>query len=325
MNAPVRLGAYGLGVLLAFGVAYAVAGRVVPDDVVDRWEQRSRSTHHAASMTASRSTTVPGVSLSDGAHHLSPVRAPTTVGTTGQLAFRVLTDDGTPLTSFRTTHEKDLHLIVVRSDGGYFRHVHPRLDPATGTWTVPWTWDAAGTYRVYADFTPGDGSDGLTLTRTVDVAGPFRPVADRPVTTHDHVDGDDLSLSGDLVAGRDSELVVTVTRDGAPVTTLQPYLGAFGHLVALRDGDLAYLHVHPREAAPADAAMSGPTIAFTAEVPTPGRYLLYLDVRIDDRVRTAEFVVDAAARDALAPAAAPAGTDTHTHSHPDEGPNGGTP
>ncbi|NKX51639.1 hypothetical protein HER39_13910, partial [Arthrobacter deserti] len=46
-------------------------------------------------------------------------------------------------------------------------------------------------------------------------------------------------------------LTVIVTRGGQPVKTLEPYLGAYGHLVALRAGDLAYLHVHPEGAAPA--------------------------------------------------------------------------
>ena len=45
-------------------------------------------------------------------------------------------------------------------------------------------------------------------------------------------------------AGRETELSFTVTRGGKPIRT-QPYLGAGGHLVALREGDLAYLHVHP--------------------------------------------------------------------------------
>ncbi|WP_433370648.1 hypothetical protein [Streptosporangium sp. CA-115845] len=50
-----------------------------------------------------------------------------------------------------------------------------------------------------------------------------------------------LALGGDLVAGSSSELTISIARDGEPVTTLEPYLGAFGHLVALREGDLAYL------------------------------------------------------------------------------------
>lgn len=40
-------------------------------------------------------------------------------------------------------------------------------------------------------------------------------------------------------------LTLSVAKGTHPVTDLQPYLGAYGHLVALRQGDLAYLHVHP--------------------------------------------------------------------------------
>ena len=50
------------------------------------------------------------------------------------------------------------------------------------------------------------------------------------------VDGYTVTLDGDLTPGEDSDLTLTVARDGRPVTDLEPYLGAFGHLVALRDG-----------------------------------------------------------------------------------------
>ena len=48
--------------------------------------------------------------------------------------------DGKPFTDFAVSHEKELHLIVVRSDGQRFEHVHPTMDPQTGAWSVPWTW-----------------------------------------------------------------------------------------------------------------------------------------------------------------------------------------
>ncbi len=74
-----------------------------------------------------------------------------------------------------------------------------------------------------------------------------------------------------------------MTRDGSPVTNLQPYLGAYGHLVALRDGDLAYLHVHPMgepgDGAPRRARRSRST-------PRPrraGSYRLYFDFQVDGR------------------------------------------
>jgi Cu+-exporting ATPase len=44
--------------------------------------------------------------------------------------------------------------------------------------------------------------------------------------------------------GQEAELGFIVSKDGRPVHT-EPYLGAGGHLVALREGDLAFLHVHP--------------------------------------------------------------------------------
>ena len=46
------------------------------------------------------------------------------------------------------------------------------------------------------------------------------------------------------------------------MTDLQPYLAAYGHLVALRQGDLAYLHVHP-DGEPGDGrTKAGPDIVF---------------------------------------------------------------
>ena len=78
-------------------------------------------------------------------------------------------------------------------------------------------------------------------------------------------------------------------RDGRPVTDLQPYLEAYGHLVALRDGDLAYLHVHPLGSPGDGTTAPGPAITFAAAVPSEGAYRLFLDFRHGDEVRTAEF------------------------------------
>ena len=44
---------------------------------------------------------------------------------------------------------------------------------------------------------------------------------------------------------QEADLRFTITRDGQSPSRTEPYLGAGGHLVALRDGDLAFLHVHP--------------------------------------------------------------------------------
>lgn len=320
MNTAGRLGLYGAGLAAAFAVAFGVATLVAPHGAApqtahqqeQQQEEKGMNGHgtHAHSTTApdpgghsghgdGATEAISGVSLSAGGFTLTPVSAPAAAGEAGELSFRILDGAGSPVTAYTPQHEKELHLIVVRGDGAQFRHVHPVLDRATGTWSLPWTWDAAGSYRVFADFA-ASGADPVALTRTVDVAGSFTPAA--PATTaQTTVDGFDARISGDLVPGSRSELTVTISRGGAPVTTLQPYLGAFGHLVALREGDLAYLHVHPegeslRQAqGPGGEELSGPEVRFAAHVPTAGRYLLYFDFQVDGSVHTAAFVLDAKA------------------------------
>ncbi|MFT4085992.1 MAG: heavy-metal-associated domain-containing protein [Gordonia sp. (in: high G+C Gram-positive bacteria)] len=293
MKAPAKLALFGVALLVAFGAAFGIARVVIPDSTVAAWSDRSKSMDHGDhEMPEGDAADVHGVSLSADGYALGPVGAPTAVGEAGTLRFRIDDPQGAPLTKYATSHEKDLHLIVVRDDGTQFRHVHPQLDAATGVWSIPWTWAAAGTYRVYADFTPaGDGTPSLTLTRTVDVAGQFDPRRPEPSRTST-VDGYTVTLAGDLPVGSSGQITATVARDGAPVTALQPYLGAFGHLVALRQGDLAYLHVHPSGDERAAGSTGGPGIEFGVSVPTAGRYLLYLDFQIDGVVRTATFVVD---------------------------------
>lgn len=300
MNTAVRLGLYGVGLAVVFAGAFAAAGAVVPQSTVDRWTQEAEGHQMGAESSddhgghaAETATAVRGLSSAQDGYLLTPVAVPHEVDETGPLSFQILDEHGDAVTSFATEHDKELHLIVVRTDGTRFRHVHPTM-AADGTWSLPWQWTVAGTYRVYADFVPADEADGhpVTLTRTVDVAGAFSPVAPA-LTDTASVDGFTVELTGDLTVGASSQLTLSVSRAGEPVTTLQPYLGAFGHLVALREGDLAFLHVHPEGDEPAAGDTSGPEISFMAEAPTPGHYLLYLDFQVDGQVHSAPFVVDA--------------------------------
>ena len=325
MRTPARLGLYAAGLAVVFAAAFVAADAAVPQRTVDHWTKEAKGhtmgdsgdesgTGHGGhgSESAAAAPAVPGLASASGGYLLSPVKAPGDVDADGTLSFRIVDADGEAVTDFVTSHEKKLHLIVVRSDGSQFRHVHPTL-AADGTWSLPWRWSEAGTYRVYADFVPaGKEASPLTLTRTVDVAGHLRPTSPTPTRTAT-VDGFTVELTGAVTAGSTSDLTFTVTRDGKPVETLQPHLGAFGHLVALRQGDLGYLHVHPEGYEPAAGELSGPSIGFKAEAPTPGRYLLYLDFRVGGTVRTAEFVVDTEGSAAGDHEAAPESDAGHGH------------
>jgi hypothetical protein len=209
-------------------------------------------------------------------------------GSPAEFAFTVTGSDGRPVTEFDVGHERLLHLVVVRRDAAGFQHLHPGLGP-DGVWRVPLTLPAAGVYRAFADFLP-TGGPAMVLGTDLFAPGDFAPIGFPPSRVA-QVDGYQVRLDGDLVAGGPSQVFATVSRDGAAVTDLEPYLGAFGHLVVLRQSDLAYLHVHPDAATPAPADRSGPGVAFTADVPTAGGYRLFFDFQHGGVVRTAEFTV----------------------------------
>ncbi|MGV9313207.1 hypothetical protein ACWDR0_13580 [Streptomyces sp. NPDC003691] len=205
------------------------------------------------------------------------------------VSFRITGPDGRPVTDFTPEHEKTLHLIAVRRDTAGFQHVHPVMDHH-GTWTVELTLEP-GAWRFFADIHP-TGHDGtITLGIDASVAGQYDPrplpEATRTARTGEYT----VALGGELLPGAASDLTLTVSRNGSPVTDLQPYLGAYGHLVALRVGDLGYLHVHP-EGEPGDGVTEpGPGITFMAAAPSAGTYRLYLDFQHEGTVRTAEFTV----------------------------------
>ena len=288
MNVPQRLAASAaaLAVLVAAGWAAGAAvgpvreGAAAAPATGAEHAEPTAPAHtegaHAAGGTGT-SATVPGLATTDRGYTIVPA-SPVHAG--GPFTFTITGSDGAPVTAFDVEHEKRMHLVVVRRDTTGYRHVHPEMAP-DGTWSVPLDLPAGGSYRALADFTP-TGGPPLTLGVDVAVPGGFAPVT-HAVGRTAQVDGYTVTLDGDLVAGTDSPLTATVTREGVPVTDLDPYLGATGHLVALREGDLAYLHVHPEG--------SGP--GFGAEVPSTGRYRLFLDFSHGGVVRTAEFTLEA--------------------------------
>ncbi|MGW6446206.1 hypothetical protein [Lentzea sp. NPDC055074] len=227
---------------------------------------------HGDTHSGNEAKVPPGLSTSDNGYTLRLID-------NSRLAFRIEDRDGTPVTGFDVEHEKRLHLVLVRRDGKNFQHVHPEMAP-DGTWSIPATLPEAGSYKIFADFKPHNGPKTV-LSTDVQEPGDYRPATHQDSRTFT-VDGYEVTLQGDLTTTKASTLTAEVTKNGTKVTTLQNYLGAKGHLVALRASDLAYLHVHPEQ---------GDQVKFAVEVPTPGRYRLFLDFRHEDEVRTAEFTL----------------------------------
>ena len=288
MNAGTRIGAFvGLLVLLFAGAAFAGA-RLDPsvEELGEDMEMAmdSGSAEHGGGAHAGGDPAeLPGLAVASGGYRLDVplTRIPPVRG--ARLDFSIVDDQGEVVRDFDIEHERRMHLIVVRRDFQGFQHLHPEQRP-DGTWTVRMDGSLPGTHRMFADFSTA--GEPLTLASDLFVPGEFRPEALAPAaSTADAGDGYEVSLSAPVArAGETVETEFVVSRNGRPVGSVEPYLGADGHLVALREGDQAFLHTHP-EGEPGGA---GP-IRFGVSYPSVGRYRLYLQFRHGGKVRTAEF------------------------------------
>ncbi|HUR05922.1 MAG TPA: hypothetical protein VM347_25475 [Nonomuraea sp.] len=296
MNTPLKLGSYVLGLAVVFGGALGV-GKMVgpvgtpPADHAAMATATESAGHGEHATQQATSDTPGGLQVSENGYTLTPLTTTITPGAPTDFRFTVTGPDGKAVTDYQVQHDKKLHFIVVSRDLGSFQHLHPV--EADGAWSVKLTLPAAGSYRAFADFAPTGGS-ALTLGADLFAAGEYAPKALPQASRTAGVDGYTVTLDGDLTPGRASKLTLKVSKDGKPVTDLQPYLGAFGHLVALRARDLAYLHVHP-DGEPGDGkTKAGPEIVFYAEVPSTGDYRLFLDFQHEGKVRTADFTAHTA-------------------------------
>jgi hypothetical protein len=323
--AALRLGAFAGALALAFGAAFGIGSAIDPIAAAD--DGTSGAPAHGEEMGGMEQTSghgghdsggqLPGLAVSDAGYTFAPTKTFFTSAKKDELRFTIQGPDGRPVTKYTKTHEKDLHLIVVRRDLSGFHHVHPTM-AADGTWSIPFTFTAGGTWRLYADFQPAGHDSTITLGTDVNVTGLYVPVPVAEPASVYSFDGYDVTLAGTPVAGKESELTFKISREGKPVTDLQPYLGAFGHLVSLRGGDLAYLHNHPAEHAE-PGAKGGPSITFATTFPTAGTYSLFLDFQHAGAVHTAEFTVRVGAdATAIVPPATVPSHEEEAHTHESE-------
>lgn len=207
-------------------------------------------------------------------------------------AFQIRGSDGKAFTAFAPDQTKLMHFYLIRSDLTGFQHVHPTTT-ADGTWTAPLGALEPGNYRAYASFiahgtagkqTPLVLSDTMTVPGTAATA----PLPAPAGTTR--VDGYTLTVGGgDLMATMTHTLTVAVSKGGAPVTDLQPYLDTYAHLTAFHDGDLAFAHLHPQGQANGDHG--GPTLTFEAMLPKAGKWRLFLQFQTAGTVHTAAITL----------------------------------
>lgn len=242
-------------------------------------------------------------------------------GKSTDITFKI-TRGGETITDFVESHTKMMHVVIVREDLTGYQHLHPVM-AADGNWTLPVKFATGGNYHIVSDFKITEGARDVNYVLGTDVIVDGEQTA--PVTLpapadRIEVDGFVISLSGALSASEHGMLMATVTKDGVPVT-FEEYLGTTGHLVAIREGDLAYAHMHPsghdHGSAETETISDGATatsemetemgsqestestmdhsmpgmIHFDTEFPTgAGTYKFFFQFQVEGKVHTAEFV-----------------------------------
>jgi hypothetical protein len=282
VSAAARLGAFAL-VLAAVFAAAAAAGRALGpfERSVGEHEEMPAEEPHGEEPAGHAEAGASGLAIAEDGLRLALRATELEAGAPQTLAFSILREEE-PLRLYDVTHERELHLIVVRRDLGTFLHLHPERR-ADGTWTTELELPSGGAYRAFADFSTGGSRH--TLGVDLQAAGEQPPASGPAATRAVLVDGYRVVLEpAARRAGEETVLRFGVTRDGSEVA-VDEYLGARGHLVVLRAGDLAYLHTHAEE----------DELRFETTFPSAGRYRAFLQVSVGGEVRTAVFDLEVGA------------------------------
>jgi hypothetical protein len=205
------------------------------------------------------------------------------------ISIKIQDKDGKPIDKFDTVHEKLMHFIIVSKDLSFFNHIHPDYK-GNGEFTVTTQFPTAGEFKVIADITPtGMGAMSKSQWITVQGVSPAQKSIEPEPSLTKVVDGKEVTLSFDhLMAGMELSLNFNIkdAKSKQPVTDLQPYLGAVGHVVILTQDAENYLHVHPT-----DEKASGPDAKFMATFPHSGVYKIWGQFQQNGKVFTVPFVV----------------------------------
>ncbi len=181
--------------------------------------------------------------------------------------FHLRDSDGETVTDFASAHGAQLHAVLIRPDLSGFQHVHPAIE-RDGSWTV--AIDEPGPWHLIFESTL------ITVATDLDDGTVVEPVA---LPSPD----DTVEIDG-LVVSRNGFRFAVTNADGSAATNLEPYLEQVAHLVAIRQGDLAFAHLHPLDTPPA-------TFDFGAGISEAASYRLFLQFGHAGAVVTVAFTV----------------------------------
>ena len=198
-----------------------------------------------------------------------------------------LTDPRTaqPVRRFEIVHERPYHVFIVSQDLSFFLHTHPERQ-ANEDFHLDVTLPKPAMYRVLSDFYPSGGTPQL-ITNTVIVGDPPLVPAHigADLTSKDsenaHVE---LRMTPErAVARQRTSLYFRLT----PSDGLEPYLGAWGHMLAASADLIDLVHGHPLSTI--DKGDVGKDLEFGMTFPRGGTYRVWVQFQRSGVVNTVAF------------------------------------
>lgn len=206
----------------------------------------------------------------------------------GKTALRLMVHEasGTMIKDFEVTHEKLAHLIIVRRGLDEFAHVHPEVG-SDGNITVEHTFPVGGEYLLFLDYKPAKGLPA-TAKATIQVNGDAPAAPQLQANVPGTVKSGGLQAEVSVKKESDGAVATFDIKDeqGKPVTDLQPYLGAMGHLVVISADGQRYAHSHPLTDKPGTSQ-----VKFEVHFPGPGLYKMWGQFQKNDNVVTIPAMV----------------------------------
>jgi DMSO/TMAO reductase YedYZ heme-binding membrane subunit len=221
------------------------------------------------------------------------------------LSFKIFdASSGLPVDRFQMLYEKNLHLIIVDSELGYYDHIHP--EQKGSEFTIQTNFPKEGRYHLYIDFQPlGDVEQQFAFTLNVGNPENIIPSNHSPDQNLTKTFGNykvTFSMDGQLEAqklSRGSQKVIFTVNDssGNSVTDLKPYLAAFGHMVMIKKDTYDYIHVHPSAATPPGPDENGgPNVEFYPiglfGPIEPGTYRIFTQFNPKGKLLLTDFTVE---------------------------------
>jgi len=212
----------------------------------------------------------------------------------GRLRIEVRVRDpksGAPVKQFQIIHEKPIHLFVVSEDLEYFAHEHPELG-ADGVFRHVTVLPKPGTYKLLADFMPEGGTPQL-ISRVVTTAGYTRslgasivkPAADLAPKHGQNLDVELVLDPPQPMPGKKTMLFFKLK----PAAGLEPYIGAWGHMLAASNDLIDTIHTHPIYVT--DPAPGEKQVQFNLFFPREAIYRVWVQFQREGKVNTVDFTI----------------------------------